>query len=277
MNNADVRIGLGQWHAVPGDKNTNLATALEVIKGLADKGAELIVLPELWASGYDAPRLGEIVAATAEPVPGPRSEALAAAAREHKLWLVAGSVPEEADGQVYNTTLVFDPAGDLIGVHRKVHLYKPTAEDAVFGAGETVTVLDTERFGKVGLATCFDGDHPGYARALRDRGARLVIMPAAYEAGAESWWDILHPANALANGQWWITVNQAGGDGDAAMFGRSRVIAPNGTVAGEAPRHTDAPGPHLVTVDVDLQAGIDAADDEVGALWTDARPDLYRV
>ncbi|HZX01695.1 carbon-nitrogen hydrolase family protein [Kribbella sp.] len=261
-----TRIGLGQWHAVPGDQNANLATALEVVAGLAAQGAELVVLPELWASGYDVARLGEIVAATAEPVPGPRSEALAQAAREHGLWLVAGSVPESADGRIYNTTLVFDPDGGLVGVHRKVHLYRPTAEDAVFAPGDTVTVLDTDRFGGVGLATCFDGDHPGYARALRDRGARLVVMPAAYETAAESWWDVLHPANALANGQWWITVNQCGGE----MFGRSRVIAPDGTTVAEAPR-----GPHLLTCDVDLEAGVHEADTHNSALWNDAQPELY--
>lgn len=270
-----TRIGLGQWHAVPGDRNVNLATALDVVAGLAAQGAELVVLPELWASGYDAARLGEIVAATAEPVPGPRSEALARAAAEHGLWLVAGSVPESADGRVYNSTLMFDPAGELVGVHRKVHLYRPTAEDAVFAPGDTVTVLGTERFGTVGFATCFDGDHPGYARALRDRGARLVVMPAAYETAAERWWDVLHPANALANGQWWITVNQSGGDGGAAMFGRSRVIAPDGTTVAEAPRHGSTPGPHLITCDVDLEAGIRAADQHSSALWNDARPDLY--
>ncbi|WP_427889368.1 carbon-nitrogen hydrolase family protein [Kribbella sp. GL6] len=261
-----TRIGLGQWHAVPGDHNVNLATALEVVADLAAQGAELVVLPELWASGYDAVRLGEIVSATAEPVPGPRSEALARAAREHGLWLFAGSVPELADGRVYNTTLVFDPEGELAGVHRKVHLYRPTAEDAVFAAGETVTVLDTDRFGPVGLATCFDGDHPGYARALRDRGARLVVMPAAYETAAESWWDLLHPANALANGQWWITVNQCGG----GMFGRSRVIAPDGTTVAEAPRDRAS-----LVCDVDLEAGIHEADAHNSALWEDAQPDLY--
>jgi predicted amidohydrolase len=271
-----VTIGLVQWHAVPGEPATNLATALALIAEAAGRGAELVVLPELWASGYDAPRLGSIVAAAAEPVPGPRSDALAAAAREHGIWLFAGSVPELADGATYNTTVVHDPTGAIVARHRKAHLYRPTAEDAVFAAGGEATVLDTDPFGRVGMATCFDGDHAAYARALRDRGARLVVMPAAYEAGAERWWELLHPAHALANGQWWITVNQAGGEGDAAMFGRSRVIAPDGTVVCEAPRH-DAGGPPVVTCTVDLAAGIAEADEHNAALWTDTRPELYAL
>ena len=269
-----VTLGMAQWHAVPGDPATNLDTALAMIADAARQGAELVVLPELWASGYDAPRLGEMVAAAAEPVPGPRSDRLAEAARSHRIWLFAGSVPELADGATYNTTVVYDPAGEIVARHRKAHLYRPTAEDAVFAAGSEVTVVDTEPFGRIGMATCFDGDHPGYARALRERGARLVVMPAAYEAGAETWWDLLHPANALANGQWWVTVNQAGGEGDAAMFGRSRVIGPDGAVVCEAPRH-DADGPAVVTCTIDLAAGIADADRHGAALWTDARPDLY--
>lgn len=269
-----VTIGLVQWHAVPGDPATNLETALALIAEAAGQGADLVVLPELWASGYDARRLASIVAAAAEPVPGPRSDRLAEAARTHGTWLFAGSVPELADGSTYNTTVVHAPDGRIVGRHRKTHLYRATAEDSVFAAGSEATVVDTGPFGPVGMATCFDGDHAAYARALRERGARVVVMPAAYEAGAERWWDLLQPANALANGQWWITVNQAGGEGDAAMFGRSRVIAPDGTVVCEAPRH-DAGGPSVVTCTVDLAAGIADADEHASALWTDTRPDLY--
>lgn len=270
-----VTIGLVQWHAVPGDPVANLTAALTHIDEAARRGAQLVVLPELWASGYDATRLGPIAAAAAERVPGPRSERLAAAARRHGIWLFAGSVPELTGEGTYNTTVVYGPDGTVVGRHRKAHLYRLTAEDEVFRAGDEATVVDTEPFGPVGMATCFDGDHPGYARALRERGARIVVMPAAYEAGAERWWDILHPANALANGQWWVTVNQAGGTGPAAMFGRSRVIAPDGTVVCEAPRH-DADGPAVVTCTVDLAAGIAEADEHGSALWNDTRPELYR-
>jgi predicted amidohydrolase len=269
-----VTIGLVQWHAVPGDPDTNLATALALIAEAAGQGAEVVVLPELWASGYDAPRLASIVAAAAEPVPGPRSDRLAEAAHTHGIWLFAGSVPELDGATTYNTTVVYGPDGAVAGRHRKAHLYRSTAEDAVFVPGDEATVLDTALLGPVGVAICFDGDHPGYARALRERGARVVVMPAAYEAGAERWWELLHPAHALANGQWWITVNQAGGEGDGAMFGRSRVIAPDGTVVCEAPRH-DAGGPAVVTCTVDLAAGIADADEHGSALWTDTRPDLY--
>lgn len=267
---AATTIGIAQWHADPGDPARNLDTALSAIEELAGRGSDLIVLPELWASGYDAARLETCAKAAAEPLPGPRSETLAAAARRANAWLVAGSVPELDAGNLYNTAVVYGPDGVIRGKHRKAHLYRPTAEHEVFTAGDRVTVVPTDRFGPLGVAICFDGDHPAYARALRERGARVVVMVAAYEVGAERWWDLLHPAHALGNGQWWVTVNQCGGSGPGAMFGRSRVIAPDGRVVAEAPTE-----PHLMTCAVDLRGELERADAESGPLWRDARPDLY--
>jgi hypothetical protein len=74
-------------------------------------------------------------------------------------------------------------------------------------------------------------------------GRRSALAAAAYEVGAEHWWDLLYPAHALANGQWRVTVNQCGGSGPGAMFGRSRVIAPDGRVVAEAPAVTGGRGP----------------------------------
>jgi predicted amidohydrolase len=117
--------------------------------------------------------------------------------------------------------------------------------------------------GAVGVSTCFDGDHPAYARALHDGGARVVIAPCAYETATESWWDILYPANALANGQWWVMANQCGGD----LLGKSRVIAPDGSIVAQGSRVGDADGADLMVVEVDLAAGIGDAELAAGALW----------
>jgi len=121
-------------------------------------------------------------------------------------------------------------AGTLRAAHRKVYLYAPMDEHKVFTAGSTPTVVHVDGIGQVGLSTCFDGDHPAYARQLRHMGARVVIEPCAYETAAESWWDVLYPANALANGQWWVMVNQCGGE----LLGKSRIIAPDGSITAEA-------------------------------------------
>jgi predicted amidohydrolase len=253
-------VGIAQWHAVCGEPRRNLDTALTHIGSLAAQGCELIVLPELWASGYDAASLADDAAVAAEPLDGERGRQLAAAALQHGVWLFAGSVPEIVqDGRLYNTAVVYAPDGSLRARHRKVHL---------FTAGSEPTVVDVDGIGTVGLSVCFDGDHPEYARALHDLGARVVISVSAYETATESWWDILYPANALANGQWWLMANQSGGEGPNALLGRSRIIAPDGAAIAEAPRW-DGNGneTYLLVTSLDLSTAVATAEHDAGALW----------
>ncbi|GAA2074805.1 carbon-nitrogen family hydrolase [Pseudolysinimonas kribbensis] len=263
-------IGIAQWLAAVGEPDRNLRDALTLVDELARRGCDLIVLPELWPCGYDPATLARDARDAAEPLDGPRGRALAAAALAHEVWLFAGTVPELDGNRLYNTALVYGPDGALRATHRKTHLYFPLGEDTVFAAGDGPTVLEIDGLGTVGLSTCFDGDHPDFARTLHDRGARIVVSPCAYEVGAESWWDLLYPANALANGQWWIMANQRGGD----LLGASRVIAPDGSILAELPRLGDdarPPAPETLVVSVDLQEGIDRAQREAGALWAHGR------
>lgn len=260
------RIGLAQWRPRPGAAAENLAHAVDLVAELAGRGCAVVVLPELWPSGYDPTRLAGDVAGSAEGLTGPRGGALAAAARRHGAWLFGGSVPEAADGRVFNTAPVYAPSGELVAAHRKVHLY--TGEDAVFAAGDEVTVVDAGPLGRVGVSICFDGDHAGYSRALRARDARVVVSMSAYEVAAERWWDLLHPAQALAHGQWWLMANQCGGSGPMALLGGSRVIAPSGDVLAEAPRVGAGEGDHLLVVDVDVAGGLAEWDRTSSLLWT---------
>lgn len=259
-----LTIGIAQWLARCGEPERNLHDALRRVADLADRGCELIVLPELWPCGYDPATVADDARTAAEPLDGVRGRALADAARSHGVWLFAGTVPELAADRIYNTAPCYGPDGRLVGAHRKVHLYTPLNEHKAFTAGERATVVEIDNLGTVGLSTCFDGDHPGYARALHDAGARVVVAPCAYEVATESWWDILYPANALANGQWWIMANQCGAD----LLGKSRIIAPDGSIVAQAPRVGDTDGADLLVATVDLRAGIEAAELAAGALWS---------
>lgn len=260
---ASTTIGIAQWLPRCDDPDGNLGDALRYVAALADRGCELIVLPEMWPCGYDPATVAGDARTAAEPLDGPRARALAKAARTYGVWLFAGTVPELAADRIYNTAPCFGPDGHLAGAHRKVHLYTPLDEHEVFAAGERATVIEIDGLGTVGLSTCFDGDHPAYARSLHDAGARIVIALCAYEIATESWWDILYPANALANGQWWIMANQCGGD----LLGKSRIIAPDGTIVAQGPRVGNTDGADLIVATVDLAAGIRAAELAAGALW----------
>ena len=259
-----VTIGIVQWHAQCGEPDRNLEDALRYVADLASRGCDVVVLPELWPCGYDHATVAADAHTAAEPLDGSRGLALAAAARAHSVWLFAGTVPEQAADRIYNTAPCYAPDGLLVGIHRKVHLYTPLNEHEVFTAGERATVVEIDGVGTVGLSTCFDGDHPAYARSLHEAGARVVIAPCAYEVATESWWDILYPANALVNGQWWIMANQCGGE----LLGKSRIIAPDGSIVAQAPRVGDSDGADLLVATVDLAAGIRAAEGAAGALWS---------
>jgi predicted amidohydrolase len=151
------------------------------------------------------------------------------------MYVVAGSVPERSDdGRLYDTALVLDPRGELVAWHRKAHLYPPTREPSVFARGNTLTTFDEPGLGRVGLVVGFDGDFPEVARTLALRGVRLVIAPTAVAVEAATAWDLLHPALALTNSQWWVQANQAGSHSTSTLLGASRIIAPTGTVVAEA-------------------------------------------
>jgi predicted amidohydrolase len=273
----DLLVGVAQWLADPGQPARNLHFALGMVDRAADQGVELLVLPELWTCGYDPVTLADDARQGAERRDGPRAARLAQAARENEMWLVAGSVPElGASGEIYNTALVFNPAGELVAWHRKAHLYPPTGEPAVFTAGPCLTTFDDPHLGVVGVVICFDGDFPEVARTLALRGARLIVAPSAYEVEGATAWDLLYPALALTNSQWWVQSNQCGAHATSTLLGASRIVAPTGTVVAEAGR--TVPGgtlrPELLVHRIDLQLARDRAG-LAALLEEDRRPTLY--
>jgi predicted amidohydrolase len=260
-----VRVGLAQW--TPGrDPGENLATADSALRELAGRGCRLAVLPELWLCGYRTATLGADARAAAEPADGPVQQRMAAIARDTGMIVCAGSFPELSGGRLFNTALVYGSGGDLLLRHRKRCLYG--TEPAVFEPGDGITVGDIAGLGRAGLCVCFDGDFPETARALRRAGADLVLHPSAYEAAAEGWWDTIYPAQALCNGQWWISANQHGGTGHDRMLGGSRIIAPDGRTIAAAPRHRgDVPAPELLVADLAVDDELAAAAAAAGVLW----------
>ena len=269
-------VGIAQWLPRPGQASENLAAAVRLSGDPARRGADLVVLPELWPCGFDWGSLRRDAASAAETLDGPRRAALAACARDLGVWLAAGSVPESHDGALYNTALLFDRRGRLRAWHRKAHLYGPLGETDIFAPGDRLTVCPTDEFGMVGLTVCFDGDFPEVARAMRDAGATLVVQPSAYEAAARVWWRTLYPAHALSNGQWWVLANQCGTNPSGTLLGESQVISPSGDVLAKArgARDGETPPAELMTVTLSLTSELARAELDSGVLLSLRRPDL---
>ncbi|MET8407772.1 carbon-nitrogen family hydrolase [Streptomyces sp. NPDC005195] len=197
-------------------------------------GVDLVVLPELWTTGAFA---YESFAAEAETLEGPTAEVMAKAASDAGVWLHAGSVPERApDGTLYNTSLVFSPAGDLTAAYRKIHRFGFDKGEAVLmGAGaELVTVRLPET--TVGVATCYDLRFPELFRGLVDAGAETFVVPAGWPERRRAHWTLLARARAVENQAFVLACGTAGTHADVPQAGHSIVVDPWGEVLAEAGR-----------------------------------------
>ncbi|MCX4486044.1 carbon-nitrogen family hydrolase [Streptomyces anulatus] len=199
---------------------------------VAQQGADLVVLPELWPVGAFAYTAFE---AEAELLEGPTHEVMAKAAAEAGTWLHAGSFVERADdGTLYNTSLVFSPRGERTAVYRKIHRFGFDKGEAVMmGAGEelvTVALPDTT----LGLATCYDLRFPEQFRGLVDAGAETLVVAAGWPERRRAHWTLLAQARAVENQAYVLAVGTAGTHGDIQQAGHSIVVDPWGEVLAQA-------------------------------------------
>ena len=199
---ANVKIALIQMNVMV-DKQANLQAAVQAIAECARQGAQIISLPEMFCCPYQT----ENFPVYAEKQGGPLWKALAAAAHDNRVYLVGGSMPEvDQAGKVYNTCYIFDPSGRQIGRHRKMHMFdidipggQKFKESDTLTPGNAVTVVDTS-FGRVGVSVCYDLRFPELARLMALRGAKMFIVPGAFNmTTGPAHWEMLFRARAVDN------------------------------------------------------------------------------
>ncbi len=195
--------------------------------------ADLIVLPELWPTGFFA---FDRYHAEAESLDGPTATVLAAVARNAGSWVVGGSFLEQgASGQIHNTCVVVDPRGDVAACYRKTHLFGfQSRERDLVAPGGRLVVVETE-FGRIGLSLCYDLRFPELYRVLAGSGAEILVVAAAWPAARRSHWDILLRARAVENQAYVLGCAGVGDDHGVLLGGSSAVIGPTGEIvaAGE--------------------------------------------
>ena len=210
----------------------------------ADDRIQLIVYPEIHLCGDAdlAADANDWLVAAAEPLDGPRVQALAAIAAEHRVWLVPGSVPElGADGRVYNTAVVLDPSGRLVSSYRKIFPWRPYEG---WATGTEFVVFDVPEVGRVGLSICYDSWFPESTRQLGWLGAEVVLNLVKTVGDDRAQELVLARANAIVNQVYFLSLNAAGPVG----AGHSIYVDPNGDVI----THVDQVGPSLTVLDLDL-------------------------
>ncbi|GAD53779.1 hypothetical protein MBEHAL_2539 [Halarchaeum acidiphilum MH1-52-1] len=238
-----MRLALAQFAPVAGDTDANLDAALDAIASAADRGADLVALPELWDVGYFA---FDDYPAAAESLGGPRLGRIADAAAERGIAVLAGSVVEDltasaadgvatpADAGYANASVLLDASGERRLVYRKHHLFGYDSREAeLLVPGERLETADVGDF-TVAATTCYDLRFPELYRDLVDRGVSLVLVPSAWPYPRVEHWRTLARARAVEN-QWYLgAVNGVGEQAGSRLLGRSTVHDPWGTPVASA-------------------------------------------
>jgi predicted amidohydrolase len=223
------------------DRDRNLATADRLTRAAAAAGAQLVVLPEKW------PCLGtpEQTAAGAEPFDGPTLAWARATARELGIDLVAGSFAERVEDRQRgsNTSVHVGPDGVLAAAYRKLHMFDVevggrTYRESEHEAPGDEVVLSTAAGGvELGLSVCYDLRFPELYRILAVRGARVLIVPAAFTlATTREHWEVLLRARAIEDQCFVVAANQIGEHAPGIRSGgRSMIVDPWGVVLAQAP------------------------------------------
>ncbi len=220
----------------------NMLEAKKLIKNAVDDGADIIVLPEnfgmITANEPDILQYGEVFG------DGPLQDFLAQQSAEHGIYLVGGTLPvkSEHSNKIRNTLLVYDPQGECISRYDKIHLFdvrlpsedEQYHESSMFEPGEEIVVLQVGDM-KLGLAICYDLRFPELFRALVDKGAEVIVLPAAFTAvTGKAHWHTLLKARAIEN-LCYLAASAQGGYhvNGRETYGHSLIVDPWGKVIDE--------------------------------------------
>ena len=251
----NIRMAAIQMISGP-EVEANLREAERWIVEAVRQGAQLVALPEYFPviSNLDADRVKACEALDQ----GPIQRFLAGMARNHKIWLIGGSVPIQASSpdKLQNSCLMYSPDGERVARYDKIHLFgfeKGTErydESLFIEAGDTPVAVDTE-FGRVGLSICYDLRFPELYRMLgKATPLDLIVVPAAFtETTGRAHWEVLLRARAIENQCYVMAIGQGGHHPNGReTHGNSMIIDPWGNILDRKLK-----GPGIVIADMDHQ------------------------
>jgi len=219
-----LKIAIAQLALAEGACAANWRIAKAALDQAGAGEADLVVLPEMWLTGYKYRELGELAKSTPESL-----ERVGALAKKNGYFVVGSWAEHADDGHLYNTACVIGPDGLVRARYRKVHLFGPMMEDRHFVRGRAVTVVDLE-VGKVGIALCYDLRFPELSRKMALAGAELLLYPSQWPEARLGHFHTLLAARAIENQLFTAGVNRAGRGSSIHFGGGSTVIDPRGDV-----------------------------------------------
>ena len=276
-----IRVGLVQL-ACRGDKAANWQATAGKITDLAEQGAQVICLQELFLSRYFCDQEDASNFALAEPISGGDSQLVQDLAKELGVVIVASLFERRAPGLYHNTAVVADADGSLAGIYRKSHIPDDPGyyEKYYFTPGDTGYRVFQTKYARIGVLVCWDQWYPEAARLTCLQGAKMLVYPtaigwdleerdASVNQAQHDAWRTIQRSHAIANGVHVVAVNRTGREVGQQFWGGSFVADPAGVLLYEAPHDQEA----SVVVDLDLSRS-----DTVRTQWPflrDRRIDTY--
>jgi predicted amidohydrolase len=262
-----MRIGYYQFEVKFGEIDANLS---KVEDALSRAEADLIVLPEFFATGYLFTSRREVEQCAESYPEGTTVQALAKIAKDRRMTIVAG-FPEKAKDKLYNSAAVITPDGPAM-CYRKVHLYKE--EKLYFAPGDTPFRVVDIGTAKIGVMICFDWFFPESARTLALNGAQIIAHPANL---VMPYCPDSMPVRALENRVFTVTANRTGKDirdGKEMYFiGQSEIVTPSAQILHRAPERQE----ELFITEIDPADALEKNLTEQNHIFRDRRPEFYRI
>ncbi len=276
MNKVKIALTQCTW---TGDKESMLQLHEDYTRQAAAEGAQVICYQELFYGPYFGITQDTEYYKYAETIPGPTTTRFSELAKELGIVIVLPIYEEDQPGVLYNTAVVIDADGTVLGQYRKHHIpHLPKFwEKFYFRPGNMgYPVFDTA-VGKIGVNICYDRHFPEGWRALALGGAEIVFNPNATAPGiSNKLWEIEQPAAAVANGYFVVATNRVGledneyGDEAVNFYGSSYVVGPDGNYVGEVGSNSE---PQLLLREIDLDQVREVR--ERWQFFRDRRPDAY--
>jgi N-carbamoylputrescine amidase len=249
VSDSKFRIGLVQMSCSP-DPGENLAKAEQRVSEAAARGAQIVCLQELFRSQYFCREEDARLFDLAEPIPGPSTERLGRVARREKVAIVASLFEKRAPGVYHNTAVMLGPAGDILGLYRKMHIPDDPLyfEKFYFTPGDLGFRNFDTGYARIATLVCWDQWYPEAARVASLGGAQILFYPTAigwhpsekeqFGAAQHDAWRTIQRSHAIANGVYVAAVNRVGFEGPPErgleFWGGSFVADPFGQMIAEA-------------------------------------------
>ncbi len=248
---------------------------IPIIENAGKKGVQILCFQEIFSTPYFCPSQEIKWFETAETIPGPTTDMMCKYAKKYKMVIVVPMYEQAMTGVYYNTAVVIDADGTILGKYRKIHIPQVAGfwEKFYFKPGNLNYPVFKTRYADVGVYICYDRHFPDGARILGLHGAEIVFNPSATVAGLSQYlWKLEQPAHAVANGYFMGCINRVGVEKPwkiGKFYGSSYFVNPRGEIIASASEDKD----ELLISDINLDQIREVRD--LWQFYRDRRPETY--